>query len=648
MRKRKSKLNKKSQNGNPTLTGVLKTTPRNGGFIIDEKSEKKVEIAKEYLKTAVWGDTVQVELITSSNAKELRGRVKKIVYRKTKSFVGTVIQKDGKKFVQPDNYRLRRNINIPKNSKVKKDTKVLVLINDWQKFSGTIEKELGKKGEHEVEMQSIILDRGLDQEFPKEVEKEAQRIKREYQADEKNRLDIRNIPLFTIDPESAKDFDDALSVEKVGENFKVGVHIADVSHFVKEGSSIDKEAKERGTSVYLVDRTIPMLPEVLSNDLCSLNPEEDKYAFSAIFTMNKESEVKNVEFRKTLICSQKRFTYEEAQEIIDSESGPFSEELLILRDLAQKLRKKREKDGSIDFDTEEVGFKLDKDGKVISIYKKPRLDTHKLVEDFMLLANRHVAHFMYEKQKEYNQSGLQPSVIYRVHQSPDPAKMETLSIFLRALGYECTLDKQEDITPKDISAMLKKAEGKAQEGLIKTAILRSMSKAIYSTKNVGHFGLAFQYYTHFTSPIRRYPDLLVHRLLYKYISKEKVESGELARYQKMAEDASEKEIAAAEAERESVKLKQVEYMSEHIGEQFVGRVSGVTEWGLYLEENETKSEGMVHVKNLGNDYFELDEKTYSLVGKKTGKRYSLGDELKFEVVSADLEKKNLDYKIISS
>lgn len=615
------------------IKGVISISSKGNGYVED------IEIEGNNLKNSWNGDTVLVK-----TTKKGKGKVEKILERKHREVVGMVVEDSNRTYVMPDNRRIRKQINIDKGENNKK---VIVKIKTWgtefEHPTGEVIKVLGNKGDHEVEMESILFDKGFDSSFPESVEKEAHNISGKEKPIPKeeisNRKDFRNITTFTIDPVDAKDFDDALSFRKLENgHIELGVHIADVSHYVVENSELDKVARERGFSVYLVDRTIPMLPETLSNDLCSLNPNEEKLAFSAVFELDSNGKVHSRWFGKTVIESDKRFTYEEAQKSIN-ESGLFSEELNILNDIAKKIRKQREKEGAIDFETDEVRFELDKDFKPVRVYRKEHLDTHKLIEEYMLLANREVGKFMSDAHKGNR------GFIYRIHPEPDKEKLSQLGIFLRALGYEFNLEKQ-NLTSKDIAAILKKIEGKAEESLIKTAAVRSMAKALYSTKNIGHFGLSFQYYTHFTSPIRRYPDLIVHRILWNHLNGKHIKSDEFAKLTKIAEETSSKEVSAAEAERESIKLKQVEYMSEHIGESFEGIVSGVTEWGMYIEEKNTKAEGMVKIKDLGDDYFELDPKTYSIVGKRTKKKFSLGDKISFKVIGADLDRKNLDFTVV--
>ena len=631
--------------------GKVIVTSKGTGYV--SYRDEDIEIEPQYLKNAWSGDTVLVEIVGKKRG-QYQGKVKKIVNRAHSKVVGIVtIDSTGRVYLIPDSRKIRKQINLitEKEPQPKGDQKAIASITSWgnqfEHPEGTLDRVLGPKGDHEVEMVLILFDKGFDASFPSSVEEEAQKIAQREKPIPKEeisvRKDFRDRLTFTIDPFDAKDFDDALSYKKLENgNLELGVHIADVSHYVKPNTELDKVSRERGFSVYLVDRTIPMLPEVLSNDLCSLNPDEDKLAFSVILEIDTEGRVYKRSFEKTIIKSDKRFAYEEAQKMID-ENGRYAQELSTLNDIAKKLREKRMKEGSIDFETDEVQFELDENFKPIKVYRKERLDTHKLIEEFMLLANREVGEFMFNAHKNDKRG----TFMYRVHDEPNREKLVQLGVFLRALGFEFNLE-DKDLTSKDIAAMLKKIEGHADESLIKTAAVRSMAKAIYSTKNIGHFGLAFQYYTHFTSPIRRYPDLIAHRILWEHLNGKHVSSDDFANYSKIAAEASTKEISAAEAERESIKLKQVEYMAEHIGDEFTGIISGVTEWGMYVEEDNTRSEGMIKISKLGDDYFELDQKTYSIVGKNTGIKYSLGDAVKFKVTGADVDRKNLDFELVQA
>ena len=640
-----------------SLVGAISINTKGVGFfdidLPDGKAggrENSIEIQPQNINRAFHGDTVEISLTGEKIKNREQGKVEKIIKRAKTEFVGVVEKNDGKTYIIPDDKRLYVDIFLSPTEKVEAGMKVLVKITDWDNLRGEIIKIIGKKGENNTEMESIVLEKGFRIEFPESVEHEAEKIKREYknhfEEEAKNRRDMRGVTTMTIDPVDAKDFDDAISFVDLGENkYEIGVHIADVSHFVTPGTELDRESEKRGLSVYLVDRTIPMLPEVLSNDLCSLNPNEDKFTFSAIFKMTDEGEVLEEWFGRTIIHSDRRFSYEDAQEVIDGkQSGPFQSELRKLKEIAQKLEKKKFGGGAIAFETEEVKFELDPTGKPIRVYKKSRLETHKLVEEFMLLANRAVAKFVFMSQNKGLIKGKQS--VYRIHANPDKDRIENLAIFLKALGFDLK-NKDGVTTSRDINNLLKEVEGTPNEELIKTATIRSMAKAVYSTKNIGHFGLAFTYYTHFTSPIRRYPDLIVHRFLERELKGGKVEQNEYEKFERICLESSELEKKASDAERASIKYKQVEYMQGHVGESFDGTITGVTEWGIYIEEKETKCEGMVKVRDLPQDFYTSDEKNYTLKGEKTGRKFTLGDTVKFKIISADMERRVLDYQIIA-
>ncbi len=667
MKKSKNNKNyrtdKKQANRSKNLVGIIKIAPKPIGFLVVEDTDNPDTIIfEEHLNCALDKDEVLVEIIGKDFArgtKRNKGRVVKILNRNKSNFVGT-LEKEGDRFVLiPDDFKFYKKIDVQIDSKnsigdlMESGQKALVELKEWNNPNvnpkGGLLKVLGQKGEHEAEMQSIIFDKGIDFDFPIQVEKEALLIERQNKERvhelEKDRKDFRNILTFTIDPVDAKDFDDALSYEEINETtLRIGVHIADVSHFVRPDTLLDKEARKRSFSTYLVDRTIPMLPEVLSNNLCSLMPNVDRNAFSAVFDIDKKTgKVLDRWFGRTLINSDKRFSYEEAQEILDlrdaSNDIRFKKELEELDRIAKIYRAENRKNGAIEFETDEVKFELDEKGKPIRIYKKERVDTMKMIEEWMLLANREVAKFISEKVVKKGGVG-----IFRIHDNPKIDRIEELSIFVRALGYDLPILNGR-VNAKDINMLLKKVEGHASESLIKTATIRSMAKAIYSTKNIGHFGLAFEYYTHFTSPIRRYPDLMVHRVIEKALHGEKMNKNEFVKFQKIALEASEKEISIQEAERESIKYKQVEYMKNKVGDIFDCIVSGVTERGIYVEEPNTKSEGMVRLRDIKEDNFVLDQKNYCVVGQKTGKKYSLGDSIKVKLTSADLDRKTLDFEM---
>lgn len=674
------------------ILGTIKTTAKGFGFIGDpENEEKDVVVEAGYLNGALNGDTVEVTITgTGKNKKgekEKLGKVLRVVTRAKEAFVGTVDTEQGMYFIIPDDKKMYTDIVISPaeaerlskaGTPLKKDDKVQVKINfdSWADVkrnpSGTVLRVLGTKGNNNVEMESIVLEKGFESSFPRGVEEEAENIEKNEKIitpeEIAKRRDMRQTETFTIDPFDAKDFDDAISFKKLpadasgAARYEIGVHIADVSHYVREDSALDKEAVKRGCSIYLVDRTIPMLPEVLSNDVCSLNPHEDKLTFSAIFVMNDNAQVLERWFGRTVMNSTHRFTYETAQASIDGDtklvekysSGTqtpamaepgmkFRDQLTTLNCLAKILQKEKFAAGAIEFEQEEIKFKLDQEGRPIGVYKKERLDTHKLVEEYMLLANREVAKYIYDaiKKKGTRDTGA----IYRIHEAPDKDKIADLATFAKALGYNLRV-KDGVVTARDLNRLLEEVEGTPHESLIRTAAVRSMQKAIYSTKNIGHFGLAFDFYTHFTSPIRRYPDLLVHRVLAKHIAGEAFGDRDIVTFQHIAESSTRREIDASDAERSSKKLKQVEYMSSRIGQTFDGTISGVTEWGIYVEEDESRSEGMIKLRDLGNDFYEFNSKTYSISGKQSGAKFTLGDAIKFKVTGADLDKKILDYALV--
>ncbi len=648
-----------------------------GAGYIDDADPKKdsVYIETGYLNTALDGDKVEAAVVENrvSGKIEKKGTVIRVIERAKESFVGTVcFEKEGSCVVVPDDKKMYVSISIlAQNSNgLKNNQKVFVKLLAWvdpEKLpTGEVIKILGEKGNNNVEMEAIVLEKGFELGFPNIVEIEASKISHDKTIPSEEvakRRDIRGTTTFTIDPFDAKDFDDAISIKKLPDGlFEVGVHIADVSHYVRDGSALDKEALKRGCSVYLVDRTIPMLPEVLSNDVCSLNPREDKLSFSTIFVMDSNARIQSRWFGKTVMNSTHRFTYETAQAVIkgdpalvveyssgiqtiaSAEAGmKHREDLIELDRLAKILKKDKFSKGAVEFEQDEIKFQLDDAGKPIRINKSMRLDTHKLVEEFMLLANREVAKFIFDsiKKKGTRDTGA----IYRIHDVPDKDKIMNLVTFVKALGY--TLKSDDGVvTGQSLNDLLDQIEDTPHESLIRTATIRSMKKAVYSTKNIGHFGLAFSFYTHFTSPIRRYPDLLVHRVLAKHLNNEAFGDRDIVVFQKIADSSTMREISAAEAERASKKLKQVEYMSIRIGETFQGTITGVAKWGIYVSEAKTMSEGMIHISSLGEDYFSFDEKTYSIIGEKTGKKFTLGDAVTFKVKTADIDRRMLDFTLV--
>ncbi len=633
-----------------TYTGTVTVSGRGVGYFTVEGFDDDIEIQTPLLKTALNNDEVEIKILPAQEGVRRQGEVVTLIKRAKTRFVGTLNQTKDFFFLKPDDRRMYRDIFVHvSNSKGAKDgEKVLVEITGWKdpmkSPEGTVLRILGRKGVHEVEMEAIILERGFEDTFPKEVEEDAERIAKEKQADWQNeiarRKDFRGTLTFTIDPADAKDFDDALSFKKLPDGkYEIGVHIADVSHYVEPGTILDREAIKRGTSVYLVDRTIPMLPEILSNGLCSLNPDVERFTFSAVFIMDDQGTVFEKWFGRTVIHSDKRFSYEEAQAVLDAKQGLYFDELNIMNNIAKKLQVEKFKNGAIEFETEEVKFELDSEGRPIRVYKKIRQDTNKMIEEYMLLANREVAEYMFTNIEKTKSKG---AFVYRIHDEPNKEKIMNLNIFVKALGYD--LDAEDgEVTASDLNNLMKQVDGKPEEALIKTAAIRSMAKAVYSTRNIGHFGLGFEYYTHFTSPIRRYPDIMVHRFVSRFLEQGPIEQNEMVKYENMAADASQKEISAAEAERASIKYKQVEFMLGKIGQEFDATVSGVSEWGIYVEEVETKAEGMVRLKNMTDDLYILDEKNYAIVGSTNKKKFTLGDSVRVKLIDANLDKKILDF-----
>jgi ribonuclease R len=636
---------------------------RHGYGLVETETGEEIFIAPSNLGTGIDGDLVRVVLYARPSRKhqregiELEGEVTDVIERSQREIVGVLKQTKNFYFVEPDSRRIPRDIYIPKAhiGKARNNDKVVAVIEDWDdpqlNPEGRVVNVLGTSGDLNVELRSIAMRFDIPIGFPASVEKEAASFpgklpKSEY----KRRLDIRDTTVITIDPEDAKDFDDALSLSYDDEgNFVVGVHIADVSYYVKEGSVLDKEAYKRGTSVYLVDGVIPMLPERLSNDLCSLRPDEDRPAYSIFMTVSNRGVVRDFSIRETVIRSAQRFTYEEVQRIIEDGEGEHAELIHGLRKLMQTLLKKRMREGGIDFETSEVKFRLDESNKPIEVVKKERLDAHRLVEECMLLANRTVARHIAggSRSKQVRGDGQKP-FLYRVHAAPAREKLEELAVFVSKFGYSLNIDGGG--LSKAIQKLLSDVHGSNEENIINEVTLRSMMKAVYSEQNVGHFGLSFQHYTHFTSPIRRYPDLIIHRLLKEYEAGMPNERRqELApRMKTVGEYTSAMEQRAVEAERASVKIMQVEYMQRHIGDEFEGLVSGVVNYGIFVELNDTLVEGMVHVRNMDDDYYEFDQRNYTLVGRRTGRKFRLGDTVRVKVLSVNPERAEIDFVLCNT
>ncbi len=616
-------------------------------YIISEDLEKDVMVKSDNLKFALDDDTVRVRILPSKlRGGRLEGKVVEIINRFRKEFVGKVEVSANYAFVVPDFRKMHYDIFVESAdlSKARHDDKVIVEITKWPAHDkspkGKVIKVLGKSGENEAEIHSIIAEFGLPFNFPDNLIEQANKIRNGVTNEEIiARKDIRDITTFTIDPLDAKDFDDALSIRKLSNgNHEIGIHIADVTHYIKPNTLLEDEAKERATSVYLVDRTIPMLPEKISNELCSLRPFEDKLTFSAIFELDDNAHVKKEWFGKTVIHSNKRFTYEEAQQRIEKKSGDFFAEMITLNELALKLRIERFMRGSINFETTEVKFDLDENGKPIGLKTKERKDAHKLVEEFMLLANKKVAEYVYKMKK----GKIKNTFVYRTHDYPDVEKLNSFSVFAKKFGHELKVD--EAAISKSLNNLIEDIEGKPEQNVLQTLAIRSMAKAKYTTEIKGHFGLAFPHYTHFTSPIRRYPDMMVHRMLLHYL--ENGQSLSEAAYEKKCQHSSEMEKRAADAERASIKYKQVEYMETMIGRDFDGIVSGVTEWGIFVEITATKCEGMVRLSDLKDDYYVHEPEQYRVIGQNHGNTITLGDDIRVKVMKTDINRRTIDLEML--
>ncbi|MBE9600132.1 ribonuclease R [Pedobacter sp. MC2016-24] len=630
------------------INGKVDMTADGAAFIIpDDEFEKDVFVSARKLHNALHGDRVKVYIYAKKSGRKNEGEVVEIIQRAKTDFIGVIRISDRFAFVNIDDRKMLHDIFVPLTdlNGAKNGQKVQVAITDWPEGVknpiGKVINILGEQGENNTEMNAILAQYGFPLAFPPAVENEANAIPEQVsEADLKDRKDFRDTVTFTIDPADAKDFDDAISFKKLENgNYEIGVHIADVSYYVTPNSELDKEAYSRATSVYLVDRVIPMLPERLSNGVCSLRPHEDKLCFAAVFELDQQANIIQEWFGRTVIHSNRRFSYEEAQEVIETKQGDHVEEITKLNELAYILRDRKFKNGAISFESTEVKFKLDDFGKPIGVYVKERKDAHKLIEDFMLLANKKVAEFIAKKGK-----GKQKyTFIYRSHDSPNLENLGNFALFAARFGYKINMKTDKDIA-KSLNYLMEDVEGKKEQNVLTQLAIRSMAKAVYTTKKTSHYGLAFDHYTHFTSPIRRYPDVMVHRLLAAYLNHEK--SADAEQYEIAASHSSAMEKRAADAERASIKYKQAEYLEENVGNTFPGIISGVTEWGMYVELIDNKCEGMIRLRDITDDFYVLDEKNYCIVGQRKQKKYQLGDEVLVKVKKVDLAKRQIDFSLI--
>lgn len=641
--------------------GTVDITGKGNAYIVVEGMDDDIFIPSNKINKAFHKDKVEVYIYPRSKSKKLEGEIVRVLERYKTTFVGIVDMQKTFAFVRPTDFRMYTDIFVSKDKlgDAKDGEKVLVEITDWpdnvDSPFGKVTEVLGIPGEHDTEIHSILAEYGLPYSFPAEVQRFADGLDTSIKKEEiLKRRDVRDVLTFTIDPKDAKDFDDALSFQILENgNFEIGIHIADVSHYLKKETILDDEAYERATSVYLVDRVVPMLPEVLSNNACSLRPNEEKYTFSAIFELDDTSVIRNQWFGRTVINSNERFAYEEAQHIIETGKGLIPQDIsirdssytvtddvveatLIMDRLAKIMRDKRMDQGALSFDKVEVRFNLDENSEPIGVYFKESKDANKLIEEFMLLANRKVAEFI-GKQKP------KKTFVYRVHDDPDPDKLIALNGIVSKFGHKLDFKDKKSIS-SSLNQLLQDVKGKKEQNMVDTLTIRSMSKAIYTIDNIGHYGLAFDYYTHFTSPIRRYPDVMVHRLLQHYL--DGGSSAKEEEFQKKCKHSSDMEYLASSAERDSIKYMQIKFMQDHKDEEFRGVISGVTEWGIYVEIIANKCEGMIRIRDIKGDYYIFDEKQYAIVGERTKKKYTLGDEITVMVKSTDLIKRHLDFALI--
>ena len=642
-------------------TGILDLNAKGSGYVICDDFDEDVYIASNNINKALDGDEVEFYVYKRRKRGKFEGEITEIIKRAKSEYVGVIQLHSNYAFVVPDSNKMYKDIFVPINKTFKAEDgdKVLVSLEDWPEKAdspyGKVIKVLGKPGDHNTEIHAILAEYGLPYEFPYEVENYANNIDTSITKEEiAKRRDMRDVLTFTIDPKDAKDFDDALSFQVLEDGlYEVGIHIADVSHYVKPDTVLDDEAYERATSVYLVDRVVPMLPEILSNNACSLRPHEEKYTFSAVFKINDKAEVKDQWFGRTVTYSDARFAYEEAQAIIESKTNEIPAEVsltgkayktdqkiadatLKLDELAKKMRSKRMRSGAISFDKVEVKFNLDETNNPVGVFFKTSKDANKLIEEFMLLANKKVAEFIGKQKPE-------KTFIYRVHDEPDDSKLAALQNIVGRFGYKLNF-KDRKSTTASLNNLLKDVAGKKEQNLVDTLAIRSMSKAEYTTHNIGHYGLAFDYYSRFTSPIRRYPDVMAHRLLQHYLDGGK--SANEAIYEDKCKHSSNMEYLATKAERDSIKYMQIKFMQDHKDEEFVGVISGVTDWGIYVEIIDNKCEGMVRIRDIKDDYYEFDESQYAIIGRETKNMYQLGDEVIVKVKETDLVKKHLDFTLI--